>query len=33
MRWMNLEPIIVKSEREKQISYVNAYVWNLERWY
>ena len=22
-----------KSEREKQISYVNIYIWNLERWY
>ena len=22
-----------KSEREKQISYINAYVWNLEKWY
>ena len=22
-----------KSEREKQISYINAYMWNLERWY
>ena len=22
-----------KSEREKQISYINAYVWNLEWWY
>ena len=21
------------SEREKQISYTNAYIWNLERWY
>ena len=21
-----------KSEREKQISYINAYIWNLERW-
>ena len=32
---MNLETITEssKSEREKQISYVNAYVWNLERWY
>ena len=28
MRWMNLEPVIQwsKSEREKQISYINAYV-------
>ena len=22
-----------KSEREKQMSYINAYTWNLERWY
>ena len=22
-----------KSEREKQISYINAYIWNLERWH
>ena len=22
-----------KSERERQIPYINAYVWNLERWY
>ena len=22
-----------KSEREKQISYINEYIWNLERWY
>ena len=22
-----------KSERGKQISYINTYVWNLERWY
>jgi len=21
-----------KSETEKQISYINAYIWNLERW-
>ena len=36
MRWMKLEPIIqseVKSERERQISYINTYVWNLEGWY
>ena len=23
----------MKSEREKQMSYINAYLWNLERWY
>ena len=22
-----------KPERERQIPYINAYVWNLERWY
>ena len=22
-----------KSEREEQISYIKAYIWNLERWY
>ena len=22
-----------KSEVEKQISYINVYIWNLERWY
>ena len=22
-----------KSERERQTSYINAYTWNLERWY
>ena len=34
--WMDLETVIqteVKSEREKQISYANACMWNLEKWY
>ena len=22
-----------KSEREKQIPYINAHIWNLKRWY
>ena len=22
-----------KSEREKEILYINAYIWNVERWY
>ena len=29
VRWMNLEPVTqseVKSERDKEISYINAYV-------
>ena len=32
---MDLETVIEcsKSEREKQISYINAYMWNLEKWY
>ena len=34
---MNLKPVIQSEvsllEREKQISYINAYIWNLERWY
>ena len=31
MRWMNLEPIIQSevSQREKQILYINTYIWNL----
>ena len=35
MRWMNLESIIEwkKREREKQISHINIYKCNLERWY
>ena len=35
MRWMKLEPIIqseVKSERKTPIQYINAHIWNLERW-
>ena len=34
--WMDLKTVIqseVKSEREKQILYINAYMWNLEKWY
>ena len=38
--WINLESVIHisftewnKSEREKQISYINAYFWNPEKWY
>ena len=34
--WMDLETVIqseVKSEREKQISYINTYMWNPEKWY
>ena len=31
---MDLETVIqTKSEREKQMSYINPYMWNLEKWY
>ena len=34
MRWMNLEPTIQSEiEREREISYSNASIWNLEKWY
>ena len=32
MRWVNLEPITQNEVREKQTSYINAYIWNLESW-
>ena len=35
MRWMKLEPATqteVPSERKASIQYINAYIWNLERW-
>ena len=33
-RWMKLEPIIQSEVRKKNtnIVYINAYIWNLERW-
>ena len=33
MRWMKLEPIVQSevSQKEKH-QYINAYIWNLERW-
>ena len=36
MRWMKLEPLIqsdVKSERYKQVLYVNTHIWNAEKHY
>ena len=35
MRWTTLEPTTEwsKSEREKQILYINAHIWDLDRWY
>ena len=36
VRWMDLESVIqseVSQKEEKQTSYINAYMWNLEKWY
>ena len=35
MMWMNTESIIQSkvSQKEKNISYINTYIWNLEKWY
>ena len=35
MRWTNLEPIIQSdvSQKEIQILYTDAYIWNLKRQY
>ena len=31
---LNLKFVLLsKSEREKQISYINAYIWNLQKWH
>ena len=32
--WMDLECVIQSevSQKEKKISYINAYMWNLEKW-
>ena len=33
VRWMDLESVIQNevSQKEKQISYINAYMWNLKK--
>ena len=31
--WMNVEPVIQSEVRKRQTSHINAYIWNLERWY
>ena len=33
--WMHLQTIIQSevSQKEKKVLYINAYVWNLEKWY
>ena len=34
-KWMDLETVIQSevSQKEKQILYINACMWNLEKWY
>ena len=33
MRWMNLKPVILSKVSQKEKNYyINAYIWNLERW-
>ena len=31
--WVDPESVIQSKVREKQILYINAYRWNLEKWY
>ena len=33
--WMDLESVIQSevSQKEKTNTYINAYMWNLEKWY
>ena len=34
--WMDPETVIqskVKSVKEKQVSYIDVYIWSLEKWY
>ena len=32
--WMGLESVIwIEIERENQVLYINASMWNLEKWY
>ena len=35
MRWMKLEPVLqseISQKKKTPIQYINAYIWNLERW-
>ena len=31
--WMDLETVIPSEVSQKEISYMNTYMWNLEKWY
>jgi len=32
-KWMNLEPIIQSGVSRKRKTSINAYTWNLQKWY
>ena len=34
-KWIDLEPVIQSEvgQKEKNNIYINAYIWNLEKWY
>ena len=31
--WVDLETVIQSEVRKRKISYINAYMWNLGKWY
>ena len=33
VRYMNLEPVIQNEVSQRKMLYINAYIWNLEKWY
>ena len=33
VKWMNLEPVIQNEVSQRKMLYINAYIWNLEKWY
>ena len=33
VRWMNLEPVTQSEISQKKSTLINAYIWNLEKWY
>ena len=32
LMWMDLKPVIQSEVRKRKILYINAYMWNLEKW-
>ena len=31
VKWINLE-LVIQSKSERENKYINAYIWNLEKW-